>query len=130
MPTASLCMVREMSGSFCPQVVIGLLPCKDRTHLRFGGWDDCPDPHIHVAHRMAILVGLGKSMLMRPPTQEITKWAPLSYQFTSSRIRPLVLTITILSLSPGVIPSRLMTSHRSPRSITTRGDRSSVYSLP
>jgi Domain of unknown function (DUF4253) len=52
-PATDLYMVRELRGLISPQVVIGLLPCEDHTaaaaYLRFGGWDDCPHPQVHVA---------------------------------------------------------------------------------
>jgi hypothetical protein len=52
-PTTTFCAIRELSGPFSPQVVICLLPCKDHNaaaaHLRFGGWEDCPHPQVHVA---------------------------------------------------------------------------------
>lgn len=53
MPTTDLGTIREVSGAIPTHVVIGLLPCAEYTaaaaYLRFGGWDDCPLPQVHVA---------------------------------------------------------------------------------
>jgi hypothetical protein len=42
-----------LSGRFHPEVFIGLFPSHDSWHvpafLRFGGWNDCPEPEAHVA---------------------------------------------------------------------------------
>ena len=42
-----------LTDEFHPTVVIGLLPTDDPTevaaHLRFGGWNDCPLPPVHIA---------------------------------------------------------------------------------
>jgi hypothetical protein len=47
-----LYLIRD-GGSFAPQVVIGLLPCANSAeaaaHLRFGAWNECPEPAVHVA---------------------------------------------------------------------------------
>lgn len=52
-PTTDVYAARETNGELSPQVVIALLPCKHHTaaaaYLRFGGWDDCPGPWVHVA---------------------------------------------------------------------------------
>jgi uncharacterized protein DUF4253 len=52
-PTTDVYAARDTNGEFSPGVVIALVPCKDyaaaAAYLRFGGWDDCPRPWVHVA---------------------------------------------------------------------------------
>lgn len=52
-PTNDLCLIRDLRGSLCPEIVVGLLPCAESTavaaHLRFGGWNACPEPAVHIA---------------------------------------------------------------------------------
>lgn len=50
-PTTGLCSVVDLHGCISQQVVIGLLPCTDCdacAYLRFGGWNACPEPAVHV----------------------------------------------------------------------------------
>lgn len=51
--TADFCAIRQIDGTLPTHVVIGLLPCAEHSaataYLRFGGWDDCPHPYVHVA---------------------------------------------------------------------------------
>jgi len=77
MSTSNLCTIMEIEGIFPTQVVIGLLPCAEHSaapaYLRFGGWDDCPLPQVHVAlarrwansHGAVLVVGMSNTLEFR-----------------------------------------------------------------
>jgi hypothetical protein len=52
-PMTKLTVGLDFKNKPLPEVFVALIPTKDSTtiplHLRFGGWNDCPSPHVHTA---------------------------------------------------------------------------------
>jgi hypothetical protein len=52
-PMTKLTVGYDFKNNPHPEVFVALIPTKDSTtiplHLRFGGWNDCPSPHVHTA---------------------------------------------------------------------------------
>jgi hypothetical protein len=52
-PLTTLSLLTDRDGSPSELMVIGLLPCEESStvpaHVRFGRWNNCPEPAVHVA---------------------------------------------------------------------------------
>lgn len=120
--TADLTVSRDiLTGEFYDRVHIVLLPTQDATeapaYLRFGGWNECPSPEVHVAalrswrDRYGAVIAACSGDIMelqveRPPTTRADAMALATEQFLFCTDIVLQGTETIPALAQGLVGNR------------------------
>jgi hypothetical protein len=112
--SSGLTVATDLTGKPLEKVYIALIPTKDWTeipaHLRWGGWNDCPDPEYHVAalrswrDRYGVeLIGVSGDTLnlrasRRPAThEEAIALAREQYAYCTDIIEQGVQTLSVLA---------------------------------
>lgn len=103
MPLGVLATPRDsVTGTYKPVVIIALLPgvaTEAAAHLRFGGWNDCPPPSVHVAFarrwfdrygavQVANTHGVAEFRVARPVTTQVEaiELARVHYYYCSNSV--------------------------------------------